>query len=232
MVALQGSQEWLLERLGKVTSSRFGDVMTKARSGDGMSKTALTYMAQLIAERLTGKPTDSPLPPYIADWGHKHEPVARAMYQFMVGQDVRQTGFCVHPDLPDVGGSPDSLVGAEGVMEIKCPINPRIHLETIEAGGCTDDGYMWQCQGNLWVTGRKWIDYVSFHPAFPEDMQLFAVRYERDEDAIEDLLDKVQRFSLQTSIRLANIEKQAGQAIELFKSKVEGVELSDVNSVS
>ncbi len=217
MVALQGTQEWLLERLGKVTSSRIGDVMTKARGGEGISKTALTYMAQLIAEQLTGKPTESPLPPYIADWGHKHEPVARSLYQWMVGLDVRQTGFILHPSIPFVGGSPDSLVGLDGLMEIKCPVNPRVHLETIEAGGCTDDSYMWQCQGNLWVTDRKWIDYVSFHPAFPEDMQLFVKRYERDEDAIDELELKILRFVEHMKLRREGIQAKAEQSVVLFK---------------
>ncbi|MEM6363311.1 MAG: lambda exonuclease family protein [Planctomycetota bacterium] len=207
----QGTPEWYLARMGKVTSSCFGKLMTKARSGGGMSQTALTYMNQLIAERMTGRPAEEIGSKYI-DWGNEHEPTARQLYQWSMKGDhtLRQVGFVNHPTIDMVGGSPDCLIDDDGVMEIKCPYTAANHLKVIEGNVITDKDYKWQCQGNLWVTGRQWLDYVSFHPLFPEPMQLFVIRVPRDEDMIDELDEKVPRFLEQMAIRIKKIHAAMG----------------------
>ena len=48
----QRSEEWFQVRRGKVTASRIADVMAKTKSGWGAGRK--NYMAELVAERLTG----------------------------------------------------------------------------------------------------------------------------------------------------------------------------------
>lgn len=203
----QGSEQWHRARLGKVTSSCFGKVMSKARSGGGMSQTAATYLTQLVGERLTGRPAEEISSKYI-DHGNKYEPVARSLYQFQANTDlaVVQTGFIDHPEIPMCGGSPDSLVGDVGLNEIKCPFNMANHLKVIEADVVLDPMYRWQCQGNIWVTQREWIDYVSFCPYMPWDLQLHVMRVYRNEDMIEELEERIPQFLEQIEIKIDKIK--------------------------
>jgi exodeoxyribonuclease (lambda-induced) len=99
------------------------------------------------------------------------------------------------------------LVGDEGLVEIKCPYTVENHLAVLEGDLIADKDYQWQCQGGLWVTGRKWLDYVSFHPLMPEPLRMHVVRVNRDEDMIEDLEAAVSRFIGQMNIRLSKIRK-------------------------
>jgi len=94
------------------------------------------------------------------------------------------------------------------VLEIKCPYNVHNHLANIENDGTGDKDYIWQMQGNLWLTGRQWCDFVSFHPYVPSPLQLHVVRYERDEDVIEEINERVPRAIEQVAIRLKNIEQR------------------------
>jgi len=152
-------------------------------------------MTQVLAERLTGVPQDEINSRYI-DHGNKHEPTARQLYQWHLTahQELKQVGFINHPSLPFCGGSPDCLVGDDGVLEIKCPYNVHNHLANIENDGTSDRDYIWQMQGNLWITGRKWCDFVSFDPRMPESMQLFVKRIDRDDKVIAELEAEVVDF--------------------------------------
>lgn len=204
----QGSLEWRQARCGKITSSCFGKVMTQGRGKDNpWGQTAFTYMMEVLGEQLSGMPADEINSKYI-EWGNTHEPTARALYTWRVGLPVTLTGFVPHPELPWVGGSPDGLVGADGAMEIKCPYTIKNHLETIFQNEIVDKDYQWQVQGNLWVTGRAWYDFVSFHPSLPEDLQLHVIRVHRDEDMIEELDERVRRFGDMLSHRLRKIREQ------------------------
>lgn len=199
---VQGSDEWYQARLGKVTSSCFGKLAGKGRAG-GWTQTALTYMNELVAEKITGRPAEQINSKYL-DHGNEHEPTARQLYQLHRAKrdPVNQVGFVNHPSIEGCGGSPDALVGDEGVLEIKCPYHIHNHLANIENDGPVDRDYIWQAQGNMWVTGRRWCDFVSFHPFVPESYQFHVVRIFRDEDVIEDLEEKVPRFLEQVSIKL------------------------------
>jgi len=206
---IQGSPEWYAARCGKITASCFGKLSGSGRSGGGWTQTAITYMTQVLAERITGVPQDEIQSKYL-DHGNKHEPTARQLYQWHLtaSQELKQVGFVDHPEVPFCGGSPDCLIGDDGVLEIKCPYNVHNHLANIENDGTGDKDYIWQMQGNLWITGRQWCDFVSFHPYVPGPLQLHVVRYERDEDVIEEIAERVPRAIEQVAIRLKNIEQR------------------------
>jgi len=200
----QGTKEWHEKRLGKVTASRFKDVMANGRGTGSMGQTAYSYMRDLIAERLTGEPQGQ-IDNRAVQWGHDHEPEARAMYCLLRDVRVTQLGFASHPTIDGVGGSPDGLVGEDGGVEIKCPQNSRNHLAYLEAGEVPKE-YDWQVQGLMWVTGRSWWDFVSFDPRMPPGLQLFVCRAEADEEKHEELERRVKRFLEQFEIRYAKLE--------------------------
>ena len=179
----QGTDEWLAARLGKPSASMFSKLITMtgkpSASADG-------YINQLLAERLTGKSE----PHYQSEamaLGTEREPLARADYEFISGNKVDQFGFILD-DTESYGCSPDGLIGdsSEGGLEVKCP------AQTTQAGYWRDPQsgvkkYYQQIQGCMWVTGRKWWDFFSYHP----DMPHVLVRVKRDEEYIEKLSEQV-----------------------------------------
>lgn len=189
MNAPQGSGAWLAERAGHVTASRFKDVLAKIKTGEAATRKA--YKIQLVTERLTGLPVES-FKNAAMEWGTAQEPVAREAYEASTGVLVDTAGFLKHPAMKWCGGSPDGLIGEDGGIEIKCPHNSTVHVETLMGGMPSD--HVAQVQGNLWITGRQWWDFVSFDPRMPERLQIYVQRIERDDKYIAVLQAEVKAF--------------------------------------
>lgn len=185
----QGSEEWFKERLGKVTASRIADVIAKTKTGWGASRA--NYMAELIAERLTGVPADK-FTNSAMQWGIDTEAEACAAYAFRQNLDLEEVGFVQHPKIAMTGASPDRLVGKVGLVECKCP-NTATHLETL-LGTPVADKYVVQMQWQMACTDRKWCDWVSYDPRMPENMRLFIRRFPRDDVRIAELEMAVVQF--------------------------------------
>ena len=185
----QGSSEWLELRLGKVTASKFKDVMTNGRGGKP-SVTAKSYMIKLVAEILRGQP----MPFFESDamkWGTETESQARAMYELKNDVDVKEVAFVQLNEF--VGVSPDGLVGDDGLLEIKCPNTETQIKRFLEDTGLPSD-YEAQVQGQLWVTGREWCDFLSFDPRIDVEASYIQTRVYRDEEYIAKLEEKVSIF--------------------------------------
>lgn len=185
---IQGSEAWLKSRVGIVTASRFADVMTKIKSGEAAAR--YNYKAEIIAERLTGLPTES-FTTGAMQWGIDHETEARAIYATIKGIEVAETGLVKHSTIK-AGASPDGLVGSDGLIEIKCP-NTATHIMTL-LSGVAPKKYYAQMQGQMWITGRKWCDFVSYDPRLDPKRAIFITRVERDDDYIDSLEDAVLDF--------------------------------------
>lgn len=179
----QRTDEWFAERAGKFTGSRFADLMATTRSGPSTSRANL--LATLACERISGTCAET-YTNAAMQRGVELESEARSAYETCVGEIVNEVAFVRHPSLTFVGVSPDGLVGADGLVEIKCPAAMAKHLAAINAGSHAVE-YRWQVQGQLWVTGRQWCDVVSYDPRWPEELRLAIVRVMRDEDAIAQL---------------------------------------------
>lgn len=186
---IQGTPEWHAIRLGKVTASRVADVIAKTKAGYGASRA--NYMADLIAERLTGAAAAS-YTNAAMQWGTEHEPDARAAYAFRFDADIKEVGFVPHPTIAMTGASPDGLVAANGLVEIKCP-NTATHIETLLSGTVLAK-YVTQMQWQMACTGREWCDFVSYDPRLPESMRLFVRHVPRDAEMIADLEAEVAWF--------------------------------------
>lgn len=202
---VQGSQEWLAARVGKVSASRIADLTAKTKSGYSTSRA--NYAAELVAERLTGVKSEKFTSAAMAH-GTEQEPVARAMYEFMTNAVVAEVGLVLHPSIDLACASPDGLVGDEGLVEIKCPLTST-HIETL-LGGSIDGKYMKQMQWQMACTGRQWCDFVSFDPRMPADMQLLVRRVPRDGVCIVELEREVVRF-------LAEVDTSIAELVALYR---------------
>ena len=184
---IQGRPEWHAARIGKITGSRFKDVLSRRGA------TRANYMRELLLERKTGRAVQGF---YNAEmeWGLQTEPQARAYYEKITRTKVEQVGFIDHP-LEQyrgyVGVSPDGLLGSAGCIEIKCP-NTSTHLEYI-AKDVLPSKYVAQVQGVMWVTERRWCEFISFDPRVPEN-PYWHVYVMRDESYINKLAAAVDVF--------------------------------------
>jgi len=184
----QRTEEWFNARLGKVTASRVADVLAKIKSGESASRK--NYKMELVVQRLTGKAGES-FTNAAMEWGTEQEPFARMAYEAHTSTFVKEEGFVDHPTIEGFGCSPDGIVG-EGLIEIKCP-NTANHIETVLENKAPSK-YIPQMQCQMACTGAKWCDFVSFDPRVPEDLQLFVVRVERDQEYIDSMEVEVKQF--------------------------------------
>jgi putative phage-type endonuclease len=202
--APQGNDAWLQSRLGKITASRLSDLLAKTKSGPAASRA--NYLAELVAERLTGQQGERFQSAAMA-WGTETEPQARAAYSFRRDVAVLETGFVLHPQMDFAGASPDGLVGDDGLLEIKCP-NTATHIDYVLSGGAPSK-YVPQMQWQLACTGRKWCDFVSFDPRLPEDVRFFCTRVQRDDAWISEAEAAVRAFNDEIQQTIEQLRKAA-----------------------
>lgn len=213
--SLQNTAQWYNDRLFHFTSSELYKLLTKPKSGD-ISKTAEGYIFDKLAEELTGGTCldYNELNTKEIRWGNHYEADARALYEERTGRQVELCGFIEWS--PVFGGSPDGLVGDDGGIEIKCPYSSAIHARYLllqtpgELLKCRPEYYA-QIQGNLLVTGRAWMDFVSYDPRVQNPaLALKVLRIPRDEefiDRIRETLHQAEQFKEQVMERLAEMCK-------------------------
>lgn len=182
--------------MGCVTASMFSEVLSK---GTGRN----TYMMKLLAERMTGVQEESYTNKYM-EWGTEIEPQAKAYYSQLNNRELIEVGFVKNQEW--VGVSPDAFVGDIGLYEGKGP-KSSTHLSYILKNKLPTH-YKPQIQGQLWVTGHKWCDFVSFDPRVT-DRPYWSVRVLRDEKYIIALDKAVKIFlnELQSKIDIIKSKK-------------------------
>lgn len=180
----QGSDAWKKARAGVITASKAKDFLAKPGT---LARQSL--ISSLVAQIAAGYPEE--IPTAFTDWGIRHEPIAREMYSFEIGIDVREYSFIYKDESMRFGCSPDGITKNGGV-EIKCPHNTKYHVEFLSFGKIKPE-YMHQCQFSMWVTGFDSWDFVSFDPR----MKTNNVHYktiERDEKQMKRFDETAESF--------------------------------------
>lgn len=207
----QGTPEWIAERRGIVTGSRFKDAKEKLKGGQP-SKACLAYAMDLARERVGGA-APSKFQNSAMRMGTEEEPRARMAYERRTGNLVNEVGFFYTEDRL-FGGSVDGLIDDDGVLEVKTMVSSDTLFTAVADGDVS--AYMDQCLGYLWLLGRQWVDLVLWAP----DLNHMVVhRITRNEDAIEALESDLMDFArlvakYETTLRaaLAANEELAEQA--------------------
>ena len=191
MIVLTETQRdgaWLASRVGFATASRFKDILARTKSGPAAARR--NYLVELATERMT-KQAASHFESAAMRWGQEQEQPAKVVYAQQMDVEIDEVGFCRHDTLM-AGASPDGLVDWDGLIEVKCPFVSAVHIETWLFGMPAE--HMAQVQGQLWITGRQWCDFVSYDGRMPTDLQLYVQRIHRDESYIADLQKQVADF--------------------------------------
>lgn len=181
----QGSEDWFRSRMGIPTASEFSTVMAKGKAESKTeSKTRRTYMLKLIGERMTEQPMES-YSNHHMERGKIMEAEARNFYAFQTDNEPELVGFIRNGEK---GCSPDSLIGPDGLLEIKTKL-AHLQLAVLLAGTLPSE-HKAQVQGQIWVAEREWCDFCSYWPGLP----LFVTRVHRDEEYIKGLAVGVDKF--------------------------------------
>lgn len=175
--AEQRSEMWFAARAGRATGSKAKNILAKIQKGEAAARR--DYRCQLVVERLTGKPQEDDYTNKEMQRGIDLEPAAIGEWEVHTGLIARRTGF-LSMNEHMAGCSLDGDVNDfEGILEVKCP-KSSTHIEYLK-GRRLPPEYVPQCTHNMWVTGAKWLDFVSYDDRLPEGLQYFCVRVYREE---------------------------------------------------
>ena len=186
----QGSDEWLKARLGVITASEFGKIITPTGS---KSASANEYMGKLIAEHLTGEQQEHFMSDDMAR-GNELEPKARTFFEAIKGVQVDEVGMVYKDSNKVIACSPDGLIlnekkEYEQGVEIKCP-KLATHIAYV-LNKKIPNIYIPQVQGSMWVTGADGWRFMSYHPKY-KPLIIFV---ERDDAYIEKMEKIILSFS-------------------------------------
>ncbi len=154
----QGTAEWFTARAGKPSASCFDKLLTSKAEP---SKQRDKYLRRLAGELVIGRAAES-FSNGPTDRGNEMEAEARNLYELLKDIKIKQVGLCFPDEKRLCAASPDGLCGEDGLIEIKCPLI-ETHVEYL-LDGVLPTEYFQQIQGQLYVTGRKWVDFVSYYP--------------------------------------------------------------------
>ena len=159
----QGTPQWIAARLGRPSASNFDRLVTPATRKP--SAQAHGYVMELLAEWLLGQPVKDAGGGGFMGRGSEFEARARAAYEFEAGAAVERVGYCLRDD-ETAGCSPDGFVGRDGLVEIKVHAVWRHVAFLLDAAELAKE-HAAQAQGQLWITGRAWVDLYAWHPTLP-----------------------------------------------------------------
>jgi len=202
----QGTPEWFAARAGVITASKFADAVSTLKGG-APSQVSKDYAYKVAIERIYGETTEDTYVTWEMRRGTELEPLARIAYEARTGNLAEESGIVLTDDRI-FGYSTDGFVDDDGLIEIKCPNSARKLVEMWETGDISE--YEHQIQGGLWITGRKWCDFIMYAPQLePVGKQLFVKRIERDDDLIEGMETKLWEFARRVQSHVDNLKREA-----------------------
>lgn len=181
---IQGSSEWKWLRMGLPTCSQFHRIVTATGK---KSSQWMDYISELVSEQSSEYPPNF-MGSEAMERGRMMEPRARAAYEIITGNETTDCGFVYRDETKQIGGSPDALVGDDGILEIKCP-GAKNHIIYLLSNKIPN-AYIPQTQAYLYITGRKWIDFLSWHP----EHNPFLIRAEPEEKYFQALDEHLPAF--------------------------------------
>lgn len=200
----QGTPEWHQARTGVITASCFSDAIAKLTRVSGKRKAgdpsgaSDKYAADLAIERISKKPYGAPVKAWVLDRGHEMEALARLQYEARTQSMVNEAGLVLTDDRL-FGYSTDGFVGDDGLIEIKAPIDSLKICEVMD-GDIAE--YMHQMQGGMWITGRKWCDFIMYVPDLANaGKDMYVRRVMRDDAFIDAMVAELAAFARRVSDR-------------------------------
>lgn len=199
---IQGSEEWFNLRLGKITASKFKDLIKSPKQKLNWTKIQESILYSIASERMTESREES-FKSSAMQWGNDIEPLARKAYEIEKMVKVRQCGFFVKSEY--TGGSPDGIIEGEGAVEIKCPTSKQ-HLRYLKHPDELLNDYKWQALGHIYNTGLDYCDLISFDPRYKDEGKQIVIIRLLKVDYIDDLITLESRLD-EAIVFIKDLEK-------------------------
>lgn len=227
---LQRTDDWYLTRKGKLTASEIYILLAnhkedmteeeleqfKKDNPKSRVKTKEVPFSQSTFTYLDGKVAELFMPDnafleYMEDcspksramdWGTLMEDSARTRYQEETGNEVLDAPFVPLKEFEKfAGGSPDGIIRSGGIIEIKCPFNPAVHLKHFlyeTADELKEDNLQYYCQlqYNMLCVEREtgievpFGDFISYDPRTSKSKQLKVLHVAKDEKLQKELMER------------------------------------------
>lgn len=165
---------------------------------------AIGYARDLARDRCGGQAPDQFIRAVYRDTGHASEEDARIHMESQFGILIDEAGFAVTDDRK-FGLSVDGLIGHDGTWECKAMVSSNTLFDCLVEGQV--QGFIDQCQGGLWLTGRKYCLLTLWAPDLPKKM-LPPIRVERNEDYIEALEEDLMAFERLVCQQVAALQEK------------------------
>ena len=188
----QHSKEWMQERLGLPTASKFAEIIT-TKGEPTVETRRIKYLEELAGEILSGRPTKRFVSNKMKD-ASEREPEARLLYEIVTGSEVQEVGLCYKDEQKKYGASPDGLIGLLGGFETK-DADPCVQVMRVRTGWKGMDHFQ-QVHGGMYVCEREWWDLQSYC----EGMKPIIIRFYRDEKFISRLTVVLNDFCMELAI--------------------------------
>lgn len=188
----QNSEEWFSLRMGRFTASTFKSLFA-AKSTAEYQKA----INKVVFEKLTNEAPESFKNEYM-ERGSELEPIAIEQYELNTFNDTTNGGFFSIGDY--IGASPDRLIDDDGMVEAKCPAYNTMITYLLKKELPYE--YKYQVHGQLYVTGRKWCDFIAYHPK----LKMLIIRVERDEAIISEIKQALEEAIKLVEYRISQIK--------------------------
>lgn len=185
----EGAAQSLAGYKAKPTSSAVASAIAGTLQKTWGAK-AMSYARDLARERLGGESPPTFIRPEYAAAGHEGEKAARVATEAAFGLLIEEAGLAITEDRK-FGGSVDGLIGDDGIWECKTMVSSSVMFQAVVEGDIQE--YVDQCQGNLWLLGRKWAKLTLYCPDMPRKLHP-PILIERNEAYIEDLETDLMAF--------------------------------------
>lgn len=171
----QYSDEWWAIRSKKMTASNAGAI---GNCGAGLK----TYIEDVMKSHYS-KTREEGFSNEHTRRGHDLEDSAGMVYSFKEDIPVKKIGFVTEGEY--TGCSPDLLAGDDGLCEIKC-LGDKAHFKII-LDAKPEKKYLWQCQMQMQICGKKFCDLTFYNPNFDDSLIVF--RQLPDKKMVKALFD-------------------------------------------
>lgn len=201
----QRTAEWFKARAGRLTASRFDDVIARTARGEYTARRQ-KYLHEQVFERTAGQPMHD-ISSRSLTWGQEVEPFQREAFELQTGLIVEPGGFVVHPAYSFIGASPDGLIGTDAGLEMKSPHDEAVHVKTLLDGMPPE--HMAQVQGGMACTGRSHWYFTSYDPRQAPHLRLYVQRIERNDAYIANLIAELQAFEAEVAAVVERLQRKA-----------------------
>jgi hypothetical protein len=192
-VVLANTAAWLAARVGCVGASRINDVLDVRKDGKpGAGRKR--YLAELVAERLTGSACDHVVTAPMVR-GRDKQPDACAAYEAATGNIVGPEAWYPHPSIMYAGCTPDGTIDDDGLVEFKVPLAHNFVDWKLDGG--IPEQHVAQLTWQIAVTRRQWVDFVAFCPEIQGAAGLHIVRFAPKAEDVDAMETKVREFLAQ-----------------------------------